>query len=158
MSRLDGITMEELHEVREAVDGGIPRERVLAAIARKQGDDIERIAERHDVWPKTVGRWLDRFADRPLEEAPYDDPRPGAPGRLTDEEKQQLFVDFRTSPAELGYDRDEWTSSLAVRHIEAAFDVEYSERHARSLLARAESAGGDGTVGSRRNCSRVTRQ
>lgn len=38
MDRLDNITLEELHEVREQTDGRKPRERVLTAIGRKQGD------------------------------------------------------------------------------------------------------------------------
>ena len=38
MGRLDGITLKELHEIREQTEGGKPRERVLAAIGRKQGD------------------------------------------------------------------------------------------------------------------------
>ena len=32
MARLDGITLEELHELREQTERGKPRERVLAAI------------------------------------------------------------------------------------------------------------------------------
>ena len=35
MGRLDGITLEELHEIREQTEGEKPRERVLAAIGRK---------------------------------------------------------------------------------------------------------------------------
>ena len=61
MGRLDDITLEELHEVREQTEGGIPRERVLAAIGRKQGDYIDTLAERHDVAEKTIHNWLDRF-------------------------------------------------------------------------------------------------
>ena len=43
MGRLDDITLEELHEVREQTDGGKPRERVLAAIWRKQGDHLDML-------------------------------------------------------------------------------------------------------------------
>jgi transposase len=70
MGQLDDITLEELHELREKVEGDVPRGRVFAAIARKQGDEIQRIAERHDVWPKTISNWLDRFTEQPIEEAP----------------------------------------------------------------------------------------
>jgi hypothetical protein len=41
MGRLDDITLEELQELREQTEGEIPRERVLAAIGRKQGDELE---------------------------------------------------------------------------------------------------------------------
>jgi len=62
MGRLDDITLEELQELREQTEGEIPRERVLAAIGRKQGDELETLAERHDVVEKTIRNWLDRFA------------------------------------------------------------------------------------------------
>ena len=63
MGRLDGITLEELHEIREQTEGGKPRERVLAAIGRKQGDHLDTLAERHGVVEKTLRNWLDRFVD-----------------------------------------------------------------------------------------------
>ena len=54
MGRLDEITLEELHGVREQTEGEKPRERVLAAIGRKQGDQINTLAERHGVVEKTI--------------------------------------------------------------------------------------------------------
>ncbi|MFB6300598.1 MAG: helix-turn-helix domain-containing protein [Halobacteriales archaeon] len=62
MGRLDRISMEELHELLAEVDEGTPTQRVLAAIAYKQGDSKTRLAERHDVTWKTVHSWLNRFA------------------------------------------------------------------------------------------------
>jgi lambda repressor-like predicted transcriptional regulator len=59
MGRLDDITLEELHEVREQTEGEKPRERVLAAIGRKQGAQIDTLAERHGVVEKTIRNWLD---------------------------------------------------------------------------------------------------
>jgi transposase len=82
MGRLDGVTLEKLHEVREQTEGEIPREQVLAAIGRKQGDYTDTLAERHDVAEKTIRNWLDRFEKNPIEQAPYDDPRPRRPSKL----------------------------------------------------------------------------
>ena len=62
MGRLDDITLEELQQLREQTEGEIPRERVLAAIGRKQGDELKTLAERHGVKEKTIRKWLDRFA------------------------------------------------------------------------------------------------
>jgi hypothetical protein len=45
MGRVDDITLEELHEVREQTEDEKPRERVLAAIGRKQGAQIDTLAE-----------------------------------------------------------------------------------------------------------------
>jgi transposase len=88
MGRLDDITLEELHEVREQTEGEKPRERVLAAIGRKQGAQIDTLAERHGVVEKTIRNWLDRFAEQPIEQAPYDAPRPGGPSKLTREQRE----------------------------------------------------------------------
>ena len=64
MGRLDDTTLEELQEVRAQTDGEKPRERVLAAIGRKQGAQIDTLAERHGIVEKT---------DSPLTRV---DPRP----------------------------------------------------------------------------------
>ena len=56
MGRLDGITLEELHEIREQTEGGKPREHVLAAIGRKQGDHLDTPAEHRGIVEKTIRR------------------------------------------------------------------------------------------------------
>ena len=109
MSRLDGVTLEELQELREQTEGEIPRERVLAAIGRKQGDELDRLAERHGVVEKTIRNWLDRFA----------------------RELQQ-------PPTELGYEQQAWSSTLLIDHVKDEYDVEYSKGHARKLMSKAE--------------------
>jgi len=60
MGRLTDITLEELRELHKRTDGETPRERILAAIGRKQGDQIDTLAERHSVAEKTIRNWLDR--------------------------------------------------------------------------------------------------
>lgn len=58
MGRLDDVTLEELQRLREQTERTIPRERVLAAIGRKQGDELETLAKRHSVVEKTIRNWL----------------------------------------------------------------------------------------------------
>jgi len=137
MDRLDDITMEELQELREQIDEGTPKERVLAAIGRKQGDQIDTLAERHGVVEKTIRNWLDRFAEQPIEQAPYDAPRSGRPADLTDEEKEEFMADLHESPEEFGYDRQVWFPLLAYHHLKDKFGVEYSLRHIYRLLHEA---------------------
>jgi transposase len=137
MGRLDDITMEELQELREQIDEGTPKERVLAAIGRKQGDQIDTLAERHGVVKKTIRNWLDRFAEQPIEQAPYDAPRSGRPAKLTDEEKEEFIADLHESPEEFGYDRQVWFPLLAYHHLKNKFEVEYSLRHVYRLLHEA---------------------
>jgi len=138
MDRFDAITLEELHELREQTEGEIPRERVLAAIGRKQGDKIETLAERHGVVEKTIRNWLDRFAEEPIEQAPYDNPKPGRPSKLADHERDEVFEQLQQSPTELGYEQQAWSPKLLVHHVKEEYGVEYSEGHARKLLGKAE--------------------
>lgn len=138
MGRLDDISLGELQELRETTEGEIPRERVLAGIGRKQGDTIDRLAERHDVVEKTIRNWLDRFVDSSLEQAPYDEERSGRPSKLSEEQRKQLFDEFSNPPTESGYNRQAWTSSLAVHHIKTIYDVENTPRNIRYLLKEAD--------------------
>jgi len=138
MGRLDDISLEELHELREQTEGEIPRERVLAAIGRKQGDEIETLAERHGVVEKTIRNWLDRFAKEPIEQAPYDDPKPGRPSKLAEHEREELFDHLQEPPTELGYDQQAWSTKLLLHHVKDKYGVEYSGGHARKLMGKAE--------------------
>lgn len=137
MGRLDDVTIEDLHDLREQTDAPTPRDRVLAAIGRKQGDLIATLAERHGVVEKTIRNWLDRFEDQPLDEAPYDAPRPGGPSKLAPDDREQLFEQLQSPPTELGYDQQAWTPDLLLHHVEATYGVEYSKGHAYTLLADA---------------------
>ena len=134
MSRFDDIPLTELLKLKDETEGEVPRERVLAAIGRKQGDTIDRLAERHDVAEKTIRNWLDRFVDQPLADAPYDEDRPGRPSKLSETERTQLFEELQTNPTDLGYNRQEWTTSLAKHHIGEQYDTEYTDRHVRELM------------------------
>jgi len=105
MGRLEEVALEELYELKEEIDEGKPRERVLAAIGRKQGDQLDTLAKRHGVVEKTIRNWLDRFEEEPIEQAPYDAPRPGGPAKIEGEQREQLFEQLQQPPTELGYDQ-----------------------------------------------------
>jgi transposase len=137
MSRLDGVRLEELYEVKEQIDEGKPRERVLAAIGRKQGDHLDTLAERHGVVEKTIRNWLDRFEEEPIEQAPYDTPRPGRPAKIQGQDREQLFEQLQQSPTELGYDQQAWSANLLLHHIKEEYGVEYHENYAYELLREA---------------------
>ena len=137
MGRLDDVSLEELRELREQVDEGKPRERVLAAIGRKQGDKLETLAERHGVVEKTIRNWFDRFAEEPIEPALSDDISPGRPPKLDLDDREDLFEQLQHPPTELGYEQQAWSSKLLVHHVKDNHDVEYSRGHARKLLSEA---------------------
>lgn len=137
MGRLDHVTLAELHEQLDRTEGNVPTQRVLAAIGRKQGAPLEELAERHNVSEKTIRNWLDRFADRPLADAPYDEDRSGRPTKLTEDAKDNFIIDLDRPPEELGYDRPAWNPELARRHLSENYGVEYSLRHVYRLLEEA---------------------
>ena len=137
MGRLDEVALEELYEVKEEIDEGKPRERVLAAIGRKQGDHLDTLAERHDVVEKTIRNWLDRLEEEPIEQAPYDAPRPGHPGKIKGQDREQLFEQLQQPPTELGYDQQAWSAKLLLHHVKEEYGVEYHENYAYELLREA---------------------
>lgn len=137
MSRLDDISIGELQDLLKQVEGKTPTQRVLAAIGRKQGATLEELAERHNVVEKTIRNWLDRFAEKPLSEAPYDEHRSGRPPKLTDKQKATLFEVLNQSPKELGYDREAWYPELVHKHILETYNVDHSLRHVYRLMDEA---------------------
>lgn len=137
MGQLEDITIDELHELLSDVDGRNPTQRILAAIAYKQGDSKTKLADQHDVTWKTINNWLDRFAEQPIEQAPYDEHRSGRPPKLTDEQKEQLFEALDDSPEAVGYDRQAWFPPLVYHYIKETFGIEYSLRHIRRLMHEA---------------------
>ena len=137
MCRLDDITLERLYELKDQINEGKPRERVLAAIGRKQGDQLDTLADRYGVVEKTIRNWLDRFEKEPIEQAPYDAPRPGGPAKVEGEDREQLFKELQQPPTELGYDQQAWSAKLLCHHVKAEYGVEYHENYAYELLREA---------------------
>ncbi|MFB1066348.1 IS630 family transposase [Natrinema sp. H-ect4] len=137
MGRLDDITLEELYDLKDQIDEGKPRERVLAAVGRKKGDQLDTLADRHGVVEKTIRNWLDRFEEEPIEQAPYDAPRPGGPAKIEGEDREQLFEQLQQPPTELGYDQQAWSAKLLLHHVKEEYGVEYHETYAYDLLKEA---------------------
>ena len=137
MSQLDSVSVEELHELLSEVDERTPAQRILAAIAYKQGDSKTQLAERHDVTWTTVDNWLNRFAEQPIEQAPFDAPRPGGPAKIEGEERERLFEQLQQPPTKLGYDQQAWSAKLLIHHVKEEYDVEYHENYAYELLKEA---------------------
>jgi transposase len=61
---------------------------VLGCAAGKSNQDV---AVEVGVWPQTVGKWRARFVARRLEGL-VDEPRPGAPRKITDEQVEEVIV------------------------------------------------------------------
>lgn len=137
MGRLGDISVEALREQLKETEEKVPAQRLLTAIARKQGDTIAELAERHGVTEKTIQNWLDRFEERPIERAPYDEQRSGRPPKLTDEEHDEFLADLHKSPQRFGYESQAWTPEIAKDYLEDKYGADYSTRHVRRMINRA---------------------
>ena len=142
MSRLERVPADDLRDALEQVDGSRASRRLIAAIAYQNGVTQTELAEWFDVERKTVYNWLRRLEERPdaLVEAARDDPRPGRPSKLTDEQRAELARVFDDRPSAIGYDALEWSPRLVRRHVREAFGVDYTLATCRRLLA--EPGGG----------------
>jgi transposase len=87
--------MEERRELQSIAH----RSRSAPALARRarivlacaEGCDNHTVARRLRATPATVGKWRSRFVEDRLEGL-YDEPRPGAPRTITDEQIEQVIV------------------------------------------------------------------
>ena len=70
------------------------RRRMVACVL-DEGWSIEATADRFQIDPKTVRKWRDRFSVRRLEGL-VDEPRPGTPRTVTDEQVESAPQAFRT--------------------------------------------------------------
>lgn len=78
MDHLDEISVEDLQDGLDNVEGKKPTQRLLAAIAHKNGFTQTELAERYDVQRRTIYSWLKRLdTDEPLELAVTDTHRSG---------------------------------------------------------------------------------
>ena len=72
--------------------------RAKLVLASADGEPDTAVAKTHRVNPKTVATWRVRFAQRRLEGL-YDEPRPGAPRTITDEDVERIVVEtLETTP------------------------------------------------------------
>src|SRR2546421_9850735 len=86
-------------EERRELESLAHRSRSVPALARRarivlacaEGQDNKGVAHRLRATPATVGKWRTRFVWERLAGL-YDEPRPGAPRTITDEEIEQVVV------------------------------------------------------------------
>ena len=134
--KIAGITLEELQQrLAETDDDGKAVKRLMTAIAYKRGQSPAEIEATFGISSGNVYQWLDRFETRGLDDALYDEPKPGRPPKLTDDEFAELETVLGESPDDAGYDGIRAWSSKVLKHwLETQFDVAYTTQHVRRLL------------------------
>ena len=140
MGKLDDVSLEELHDALETVTGAKPTQRLMLAILYKQGPSVPMLAEWFDMRERTIYDWFDRIEARPLDEAVHDDPRPGRPPKLDAGQRDAFEAALKRPPSERGLDAETWTPPVARTFLREQFDVEYTRRHVRRLLAECDGA------------------
>lgn len=140
MTRLEEVPVCDLRELAESFDAHRPIRRLYGAILYKQGVSAPTIAAWLDVRPATVYSWFDRLeAAEELERAVRDDRRPGRPPKLRGADRREFFELLAAPPTNAGIDADDWSPQLAKELLSARYEVNYSLRHVRRLLRRAEA-------------------
>jgi transposase len=137
MEHLDEISVEDLHDALDTVDGKKQTQRLLAAIAHKHGVTQTELAAWHGVQRKTIYNWLKRLDAESLEQAVADDHSPGRPRRLTQDQQNELERILHQPPTEVGYDAPAWTTALLSEFLENRYGVEYSPPSCRRFMKEA---------------------
>lgn len=140
MDRLEGVTISELRDHLERVEGKTATLRIVVGINYKHDIPQSELAEWYDVTRTTIHNWLDRLErleDEPLEDVIYDDPRTGRPPKLSADQREWLESILQEPPDEWDIDAEAWSPPLVRTLIAERFDVDYTLRHVRTLMNRA---------------------
>lgn len=133
--KISDLTVDELQsKLADTDDDGKAVKRLMAAIAYKQGQSPAEIEDTFGISEKNIYVWLDRFEERGLDEALYDEPKPGRPSKLTDAQFDELETVLDKSPEDAGYDVQAWSPKFVQHWLKTHFDVEYTQRHVRRLM------------------------
>ena len=138
MNHLEEISVEELQTALDNVEGKKPTQRLLAAIAYKNGVTQTELAEWYDVQRRTIYCWLKRLdTDESLEQAVTDAHRSGRKRKLSEMQQQEFEATVHDSPQEVGIDAPAWTPALVQQHLAETYGVDYSVPSCRRLLKEA---------------------
>lgn len=134
MARLEEISIEELEDTLVEIEGYREAQRLIAAIIYKRGPSVPMLAAWLDKREATIYEWFNRLEAEPIEEAIRDEPRPGRPTKLADDEWETFGALIQKPPEEAGVDAPAWSPKIARQFLIDEFGVEYTVRHVRRLM------------------------
>lgn len=138
MDHLDRIGGDELRAALDAVEKKKPTQRLLAAIAYKNGVTQTELAEWHGVERRTIYSWLERLdTDGSLADAAADSHRSGRKPKLSEENKSEFEQVVHESPQRVGIDAPAWNPALVQRFLRERYGIDYSISSCRRLLREA---------------------
>ena len=124
--------MEKLKELYKKEKNPKARDRLLAYMARKKGDTIDRIAGNLSRGAGTIHDWLAK-ANNSLDSL-YDIKRKGPARRLTEEQLAELKEDLIAGPQENGFESSLWTGKMVAKHVKNKYGVSYVPRTMQELM------------------------
>lgn len=132
---LHDVPLPKLEEMHRREPPGKSRDRLQAAVLRKRGKTVEKIAGIVGRHSSTVHRWLYRMeCEGP--DGRHDRKSPGRPRLLTPEQEGAVEEDLDKPPPESGFDRGSWNSRLLARRICGRLGVACSRRTALRVAGR----------------------
>jgi len=138
MDYLDETSVEELQDALDRVERNKQAQRLLAAIAYKNGVVQTELAEWHDTGRRTIYSWLMRLdTHEPLEHAVSDVHRYGRKKKISESQQEEFEQTVHEPPEEVRTDAPTWTPALVQEFLEATYGVEYSSPSCRRLLREA---------------------
>lgn len=106
----DDITLEELREYVNEQRTDFRENEYLRRLVENKAISSRNSPDARVV-EKTIRNWLDRFAERLIEQASYDTPRPGGPSKLTSSQCEHRLGVPQELPTEQGYERQAFCHS-----------------------------------------------
>jgi transposase len=130
---LHGISEQRLRKLSRREKLRKPQLRLLAALRRKQGWTLERIATSLEQPLMTVHGWLTRLQRRGIEGL-QDRKQTGRPAHLTLEQKRQLLEDLERGPPHNSSGL--WTTKLVQELLRRKYGVSFVKQHVWRILDR----------------------
>ena len=132
---LSDVQLSALEEMHRRERSGKSRDRLQAAVLRKQGRTLEEIGRIVGRWACTIHRWLYRM-EREGPEGRHDGKSPGRPRLLNAEQEKVIEEDLDGTPRDSGFGRGSWNARMVAKRILDRFGVPYSRRSAIRLAHR----------------------
>lgn len=107
--------------VRQTIQAQVV-ERAKMLLYKAQGESNKAIAERLDVNIKTVNLCINKFKNKGVSGALFDEQRKGRPVEITDDAVAWIINVACQRPADLGYSQEMWTLKNLHQHIQKNAD------------------------------------
>jgi transposase len=128
---LSGVSERQIRVLSRQEKMRKPHLRLLAALRRKQGWTLERIAASLEVPLMTIHGWLTRLQRRGIEGL-QDRKQTGRPAHLTPEQKRQLIKDLENGPPH--NPSGLWTTKLVQELLRRKYGSSFVKQHVWRML------------------------